>query len=671
MIFQAHPVLHAGQKAKADQSDWENREFTMANLNLNSANFYLSGNAKLNTNIIAENSKIFLGSDKILLDKNDGTGKETTAIEDTLANSYRSSFTGGISATMSDVEISSSDVNLNRSSYIVGGELNIKDKANVEANSGLFVMGVDENTYEMTSGNINIENSTLTLSGSKGDNGYYGEYYAGNIKLNGAAELNIYNQARLNGDISGNGAAKIDLIAGEITGAIDAKNTTLNLNPDSDGMWSTWNITGDSRLKSLSANFAAINFSNIYAGSNYATLNVDTLDLQGSSIFMRTNLIQGDKIIVSKKFTGANNSLYIDLRADSAVGDEVELILAPAGTDKNIFTTVKQTSGISNVTPKLEVVDNDSKTSFMLAGYEASINEAALNTAKSFNDSASSVLYPELNNLNKRMGDLRDSSGDAGVWARYMIGQGKGKDGYKNTYNHVQIGADKRTEISGGALFTGLTLSYTHNKAELDSSFDGKTKTLGVGAYASAIFDSGFYADFIAKYLFQNNNYDYYNPYDSGKYNSHSIYADVEVGYRAKFDGGLFIEPQAELTYGRIGGRKINIADQILIDSKSYNALVGRVGFDFGKTFEGNDWRTTAKIGASYQFDITNNGQTIISDSYSETLLNGERDSRALINAGLAFEIGKNTRIGIDYERSFGGKYNIQNELNLRARYSF
>ena len=36
----------------------------------------------------------------------------------------------------------------------------------------------------------------------------------------------------------------------------------------------------------------------------------------------------------------------------------------------------------------------------------------------------------------------------------------------------------------------------------------------------------------------------------------------------------MFIESQFELTYGRIGGSKQNLANQTVIDNKDYNVLV-------------------------------------------------------------------------------------------------
>ncbi|WP_123004797.1 autotransporter outer membrane beta-barrel domain-containing protein, partial [Escherichia coli] len=60
----------------------------------------------------------------------------------------------------------------------------------------------------------------------------------------------------------------------------------------------------------------------------------------------------------------------------------------------------------------------------------------------------------EVNNLNKRMGDLRDINGEAGAWARIMSGAGSSGGGYSDNYTQVQIGADKKHELDGLDLFT-------------------------------------------------------------------------------------------------------------------------------------------------------------------------------------------------------------------------
>ncbi|HHL9680859.1 TPA: S6 family peptidase, partial [Escherichia coli] len=82
LIFQGHPVIHAGQTVSASQSDWENREFSLNNLNLNNADFSLSRNAFMNGNIRAVNqSTVIIGGDTVFTDKNDGTGNDVISVE--------------------------------------------------------------------------------------------------------------------------------------------------------------------------------------------------------------------------------------------------------------------------------------------------------------------------------------------------------------------------------------------------------------------------------------------------------------------------------------------------------------------------------------------------------------------------------------------------------------
>ncbi len=85
-----------------------------------------------------------------------------------------------------------------------------------------------------------------------------------------------------------------------------------------------------------------------------------------------------------------------------------------------------------------------------------------------------------------------------------MNGTGSADGGYSDNYTHVQIGADKH-ELDGVDLFTGALLTYTDSA---DShAFSGKTKSVGGGLYASALFNSEAYFDLIGKYLHHDNQY--------------------------------------------------------------------------------------------------------------------------------------------------------------------
>ncbi|WP_250134613.1 autotransporter outer membrane beta-barrel domain-containing protein, partial [Escherichia coli] len=187
------------------------------------------------------------------------------------------------------------------------------------------------------------------------------------------------------------------------------------------------------------------------------------------------------------------------------------------------------------------------ETRWLLTGYRSTVNVSAVRDAGMLMSMGHRNFINEVNNLNKRMGDLRDINGEAGAWARIMSGTGSAGGGFSDNYTHVQVGADKKHELDGLDLFTGVTMTYTDSNAGSDT-FSGKTKSVGAGLYASALFDSGAYIDLIGKYVHHDNEYTAtFAGLGTKDYGSHSWYAGAEVGYRYHVTEDAWIEPQAEL----------------------------------------------------------------------------------------------------------------------------
>lgn len=272
------------------------------------------------------------------------------------------------------------------------------------------------------------------------------------------------------------------------------------------------------------------------------------------------------------------------------------------------------------------------------------------------------------------MGELRDTNGDAGAWARIMNGAGSADGGYSDNYTHVQVGFDKKHALDGVDLFTGVTMTYTDSSADSDA-FSGKTKSVGGGLYASALFNSGAYIDLIGKYIHHDNDYTgNFAGLGTKHYGTHSWYAGAETGYRYHLTEDTFIEPQAELVYGAVSGKTFNWKDgemDLSMKNKDFSPLIGRTGIELGKTFRGKDWSVTARAGTSWQFDLLNNGETVLRDASGEKRIKGEKDSRMLFNVGMNAQIKDNMRFGLEFEKSAFGKYNVDNAINANLRYMF
>ncbi|EPS5096340.1 autotransporter outer membrane beta-barrel domain-containing protein, partial [Escherichia coli] len=701
LIFQGHPVIHAGQTVSASQSDWENREFSLNNLNLNNADFSLSRNAFMNGNIRAVNqSTVIIGGDTVFTDKNDGTGNDVISVEGKSAaagtSSYtghitleqksaldiRDNFRGGVTSEDSHINVSSSSVLFSDASSFINSSLNIHKGGALTAQGGLF-----------TSGSIDIGDASLLLTGTpvNSDDAAFLptiNMADGGFKLmSDSSVLKARDQASVVGDIISDKQATISfgtesgkegmlsekasrglavgLLSGFNTayrGAIHAPSASATMN----NTW--WQLTGDSSLRSLKNTGSMTYFTGSAANKAFHTLTVDELTTNGTAYAMRTDLKNADKLVVNQKLSGKDNILLVDfLNKPTGEKLDIELVSAPGNSSKDVFKGSEQAIGFSNVTPVITAKDAGDKTTWNLTGYRMAENPAATQSASGLASVGYKSFLSEVNNLNKRMGDLRDINGEAGAWARIMSGTGSAGGGFSDNHTHVQVGVDKKHELDGLDLFTGFTVTHTDSSASADA-FKGKTKSVGAGLYASAMFDSGAYIDLIGKYVHHDNEYTAtFAGLGTRDYSTHSWYVGAEAGYRCHVTEDTWIEPQAELVYGAVSGKQFAWKDQgmhLSMKDRDYNPLIGRTGVDVGKSFSGKDWKVTARAGLGYQFDLLANGETVLRDASGEKRIKGEKDSRMLMSVGLNAEIRDNVRFGLEFEKSAFGKYNVDNAVN-------
>lgn len=593
LTFQGHPVIHASVRGSAsvslNQKDWENRQFTMKTLSLKDADFHLSRNATLNSDIQSDNSHITLGSDRVFVDKNDGTGnyvspEEGTSVPDTVNDRSQyegnitlnhnstldigSLFTGGIDAYDSAVSITSPDVLLTAPGAFVGSSLTVHDGGHLTALDGIF-----------SDGHIQVgKNGKITLSGTpvKDTANQYAPavYLTDGYELTGDnAALEITRGAHVSGDIHASAASTVTIgsdrsaelasaetpasaFAGSLLGGYNAafNGAITGGRADVSMHNALWTLGVDSSIHSLT-----VRNNRIRSGGDRAfrTLKVNKLDATGNDFILRTDLKNADKIQVTEKATGSDNSLNACFMKNPSQGQalNIPLVTVPAGTSAEVFKAGTRGTGFSRVTPTLHVDTSGGNTKWILDGFKAEADKAAAAKADSFMIAGYKNFMTEVNDLNKRMGDLRDTNGDAGAWARIMSGAGSADGGYSDNYTHVQVGFDKKHELDGVDLFTGVTMTYTDSSAD-SHAFSGKTKSVGGGLYGSALFESGAYIDLIGKYIHHDNDYTgNFASLGTKHYNTHSWYAGAETGYRYHLTEDTFIEPQAEQVYGAVSGK--------------------------------------------------------------------------------------------------------------------
>lgn len=556
LTLQGHPVIHAyntqsvadklaasgdhsvlTQPTSFSQEDWENRSFTFDRLSLKNTDFGLGRNATLNTTIQADNSSVTLGDSRGFIDKNDGQGTAFTLEEGTsvatkdadksvfngtvnLDNqsvlNINDIFNGGIQANNSTVNISSDSAVLGNST-LTSTALNLNKGANALASQSF-----------VSDGPVNISDATLSLNSRPDEVSHtllpvYD--YAGSWNLKGDdARLNVGPYSMLSGNINVQDKGTVTLGGeGELSPDLTLQNQMLyslfngyrniwsgSLNaPDATvSMTDTqWSMNGNSTAGNMKLNRTIVGFNG--GTSPFTTLTTDNLDAVQSAFVMRTDLNKADKLVINKSATGHDNSIWVNFLKKPSNKDtlDIPLVSAPEATADNLFMASTRVVGFSDVTPILSVRKEDGKKEWVLDGYQVARNDGQGKAAATFMHISYNNFITEVNNLNKRMGDLRDINGEAGTWVRLLNGSGSADGGFTDHYTLLQMGADRKHELGSMDLFTGVMATYTDTDASADL-YSGKTKSWGGGFYASGLFRSGAYFDVIAKYIHNENKYD-------------------------------------------------------------------------------------------------------------------------------------------------------------------
>lgn len=267
-----------------------------------------------------------------------------------------------------------------------------------------------------------------------------------------------------------------------------------------------------------------------------------------------------------------------------------------------------------------------------------------------------------LNDMNKRMGELRASEGEHGVWVR-MVG---GENEYKNVtqdYKLYQLGYDEK--LSSDTHWT-VGAAITHSTSDSDF-YNGSSeeKSTGVQIYGSKLNDDGSFIDLIAKYARIDS--DMVVKGAAGDYSTNGYSVSAEVGKRFTKENGFWFEPQAELTYGTVDGVKYVFGSKN-VEIDALNSLIGRVGFSLGKNIsKGNVYAR-----ASYLYDFEGEASThfntaTAASSYKEDLGGGWWE----VGVGTNLNLSKATHLYVDLEKTIGGEVDTNWQWNVGVRYSF
>lgn len=553
--------------------------------------------------------------------------------------------------------------------------------AQKEGNQGIYIYG---------SGNVELHDSVDIFTGSDAAanainiNGK-GSTAENKAQVNGTAQFNMLDNIK----VSNGGSIDLEMTEGSFwqgAAGIDASNgSTSSL---SFGNNAVWKLTGNSEVTDLTLDGAWLDMT--ADGNAFSTLKTESLNGSGGTIILDvdgTAVDQADKLYVTDTFTGTQALKLHEINGrdnDPTLGkDALGTILASVNINNGTFTAVdgegslfwqryelgQQASNTGGYTTDwyLKEIENISPAERPTTTVESVLAAGALNyyTWRSENDK-----------LMQRMGELRHNGDDAkGVWFRVngsKIGR-SGSWGFENKYTAYELGYDeviKRTDDF--VRYNGVALNYTDGSSSYRSG-NGGNDAKAISFYGTQIGSKGHYLDVVFKISRLANDFTVYDSNANkitGELDNVGVAVSAEYGRKNVLSRGWYIEPQAQLTLGYLGGDSYQTSNGITVQQGGINSAVGRVGFNLGREI-GNQANIYVKANLLHEFgggyDVT------MADSGGNRFKAADvfNDTWFEYGIGAALKTGSNSHIYIDVERSSGSDFKKDWQWNAGARWTF
>ncbi len=296
------------------------------------------------------------------------------------------------------------------------------------------------------------------------------------------------------------------------------------------------------------------------------------------------------------------------------------------------------------------------------------------NVALGMQSAAATLYYAELGTLVQRLGELRLSQDEGGVWIRGIGKRLRMGEHYSRAYEQnldgVEIGADRAIHLDGGRLYLGAMVGASESRIRFTENSRGHIDSTSVGAYATYLRDDGWYLDNVIKYSHMDG--DVKVPTNLGKpvkgdYKADAYGVSVEGGKRIDLQDQWFVEPQVQLSATHFEGPRYTSSDGLKVRASDTDSLQGRVGLRGGKEVQlDRDMRLQTYAVASYIDELAGNTHVRVN---GEKLNNQLPGSRGELGAGAALQVSRQQKVSLEVDYAKGDHLEQPWAVTLGYRY--
>ena len=257
-----------------------------------------------------------------------------------------------------------------------------------------------------------------------------------------------------------------------------------------------------------------------------------------------------------------------------------------------------------------------------------------------------------------------------GIWAHIGGGQysydAQGID-TDTTYTRIQGGYDAKTS-SGWTV--GGQVSYLRGHDDYVSNGSGKEKAFAVGAYGLKDLGRDQYIQLESQVGRVTNTFTTRNEIGeslSGETKANAYTIGARYGKTVKLQNGVYIEPQAQLSYTHFGGDSFN-AGAMHVDQAGVSSTAGGLGLEIGKTFGAGSIYTRVGVNHAFSGSVKT---TYISGS---TVKSTEQDLKGTwtdLAFGGRYGINANNSLYADISTGLSGDYKAGWSVNAGFTHKF
>lgn len=479
----------------------------------------------------------------------------------------------------------------------------------------------------------------------------------------------VVNDSQLTGNIVVDEDSTLDLKLtnhASLTGTLD--NVTSLVLEDA----SSWVVTGDSTVGSLSLDTGTVDLRGNAPGAAYNHLQVG--ELSGSGTFMlRADLTgqQGDFLDVSGKASGDHQLLVQSTGTDPNSAVAAHQVVHTGQGSTSQFGLIGGQVDFGTFAYELEQRGDDW---FLVR--KGNTTTPGTRSVTGLFSAAPTVWYGESSTLRGRMGELRNGQQSGGGWMRsyankYQVAAGAGA-AYDQVQQGVAFGADAPLPSRDGQWLVGLMGGYSRSQLDLSGGTTGQVDSYHIGAYSTWLADDGLYIDALIKAnRFQNSSDVRMSDgrKAKGEYNNHGIGASVEVGKHFKLDDGWFVEPYAQGSTLWVDGASYSLDNGMRASTRNADSLLAKAGSHVGRTFALRDGGFVQPyVKAAYAHEFARDNQVRVNDTRFANDLSGSRiELGAGVNAQLTDVL--QVQAGFDYMK--GERIEQPWGVNLGVRYNW